>query len=244
MHFHVPKPLHGWREFVGEVAIIVIGVLIALGAEQLVEIQHWRHAVRDTDQRVRQDLRYDLANAYERSAIDPCLRPRLAELRDELLSGGPNWPGSRARFANDLYKSGFPSVYRTPDRPWVEASWLTALNSDVLSHFDPARVQQFALLFDEVTSLERTQGEEVDTATTLGDLAFAGPITPAERRANLKVVAKLDALDARMLFQAQVLLKDARLAGLTPDPKGVRQSIDQQRSYRGNCVAEPQLKSG
>ena len=109
---------------------------------------------------------------------------------------------------------------------------------------DPARVQQFALLFDEVTSLERTQGEEVDTATTLGDLAFAGPITPAERRANLKVVAKLDALDARMLFQAQVLLKDARLSGLTPDPKGVRQSIDQQRSYRGNCVAEPQLKSG
>ena len=63
MHFHLPKPLHGWREFVGEVAIIVIGVLIALGAEQLVEIEHWRHAVRDTDQRMRQDLRYDLANA-------------------------------------------------------------------------------------------------------------------------------------------------------------------------------------
>jgi hypothetical protein len=24
-HFHVPKPLHGWREFIGEVGIIVIG---------------------------------------------------------------------------------------------------------------------------------------------------------------------------------------------------------------------------
>ena len=34
MHFHLPKPLHGWREFLGEVGIIVIGVLIALGAEQ------------------------------------------------------------------------------------------------------------------------------------------------------------------------------------------------------------------
>jgi hypothetical protein len=31
MHFHLPKPLHGWREFIGEVGIIVIGVLIALG---------------------------------------------------------------------------------------------------------------------------------------------------------------------------------------------------------------------
>ena len=33
MHFHLPKPLHGWREFAGEVGIIVLGVLIALGAE-------------------------------------------------------------------------------------------------------------------------------------------------------------------------------------------------------------------
>jgi len=32
MHFHLPKPLHGWREFAGEVGIIVIGVLIVLGA--------------------------------------------------------------------------------------------------------------------------------------------------------------------------------------------------------------------
>ena len=30
MHIHLPKPLHGWRVFVGEVAIIVLGVLIAL----------------------------------------------------------------------------------------------------------------------------------------------------------------------------------------------------------------------
>ena len=45
MHFHLPKPLHGWREFTGEVGIIVLGVLIALGAEQAVEMLHWRSKV-------------------------------------------------------------------------------------------------------------------------------------------------------------------------------------------------------
>jgi hypothetical protein len=35
MEVHVPKPLHGWREFAGEVGIIVLGVLIALGAEEV-----------------------------------------------------------------------------------------------------------------------------------------------------------------------------------------------------------------
>jgi hypothetical protein len=33
MHFHLPKPLHGWRAFAGEVGIIVVGVLIALREE-------------------------------------------------------------------------------------------------------------------------------------------------------------------------------------------------------------------
>ena len=236
MHFHLPRPLHGWREFAGEVGIIVVGVLIALSAEQVVQSWHWRGEVRKTDSRLTKDMAYDLAVAYERFAIDPCLRPRLSELRDELLKRDANWPGSRARFSNDLYKSNFPSVYRTPDRPWSEASWQTALNGEVLGHFQPNRVQQFAALFDEASFMERAQAEEVDAAATLGDLAFAGPISPDQRRSDLKVVAKLDALDARLLFLAQELLREAREAGLTPDPQVLRTLLKQQRSYRGACV--------
>lgn len=47
MHFHLPKPLHGWREFAGEVGIVVFGVLIALGAEQVVGADRVR-LLRDT----------------------------------------------------------------------------------------------------------------------------------------------------------------------------------------------------
>ena len=38
MQIHLPKPLHGWRAFAGEVGIIVLGVLIALGFGQIVEL--------------------------------------------------------------------------------------------------------------------------------------------------------------------------------------------------------------
>jgi hypothetical protein len=34
MHIHKPKPLHGIREFLSEIGVIVVGVLIALGLEQ------------------------------------------------------------------------------------------------------------------------------------------------------------------------------------------------------------------
>jgi hypothetical protein len=33
MRFHFFRPLHGWREFVHEIVIVVLGVLIALGAD-------------------------------------------------------------------------------------------------------------------------------------------------------------------------------------------------------------------
>lgn len=243
MRFSLPKPLHGWRQFAGEVGIIVVGVLIALGAEQLVASWHWRSEVRQTDQRLVREMGINLANAYERFAIDPCLRPRLAELRDQLLATGAQWPGSRATFANDVYHSEFPSVYRTPNRPWRQASWRTALSGETLDHFSAERVNQFSGLHDALDELNQTQAEEIQASTTLGDLAFAGPISPANRRDDLKTVARLDALNARMLYLARLLIDEARTAGITPQAQASRDNVAQQRNYRGACVMSPPLNS-
>jgi hypothetical protein len=64
MHFHLPKPLHGWREFVGEVGIIVIGVLIALGAEQAAEALHNRAQVHEAVNKLHTE------SVENRSALD------------------------------------------------------------------------------------------------------------------------------------------------------------------------------
>jgi hypothetical protein len=53
VHIHLPKPLHGWRELIGEVAVIVIGILIALGGEQAVEALHHRAEVKEGSQKLR-----------------------------------------------------------------------------------------------------------------------------------------------------------------------------------------------
>jgi hypothetical protein len=80
MHFHLPKPLHGWREFAGEVGIIVIGVLIALAAEQAVEWLHWRSVVEDTRQALDRELAIDLGIIQARAEQAPCISRRLSEL--------------------------------------------------------------------------------------------------------------------------------------------------------------------
>ncbi len=45
MDIHKPKPWYGAREFLKEYVIIVVGVLTALGAEQVVEHLRWQKAV-------------------------------------------------------------------------------------------------------------------------------------------------------------------------------------------------------
>jgi hypothetical protein len=97
-------------------------------------------------------------------------------------------------------------------------------------------VQQLAPLFDDADALREAQAEEVKTSEDLGDLAFPGPITAAERRSHLKTVAKLDALDSRILYLVGILRSDARNANIAPDPNSVQKAITQQRAYRGPCV--------
>ena len=80
MHFHLPRPLHGWREFVGEVGIIVLGVLIALGAEQVIEDIHWRHEIEATRQALEMEAADNLSAAATRRRQQSCADKRLSEI--------------------------------------------------------------------------------------------------------------------------------------------------------------------
>jgi hypothetical protein len=92
MHLHLPKPLHGWRALLGEVGIIVVGVLIALSAEQLVQSIHEREDVAQLRAALRAELADDRARWEGIRAQDRCTRQRLDEL-GRWVSSAP--PGAR-----------------------------------------------------------------------------------------------------------------------------------------------------
>lgn len=100
MHVHLPKPLHGWRALVGEVGIIVLGVLIALGAEQLVQAVHQRSEAHAAEREIRGELELNMAKLRDRSLEKACVERRIGELQallDTAEGGGaiatPNWVG-------------------------------------------------------------------------------------------------------------------------------------------------------
>ena len=116
MHFHLPKPLHGWREFAGEVGIIVVGVLIALGAEQVVEAVHHQASAQEAKLNVETEIADDLASMASRRAIQGCVGRRLTEIGQYVaaLNRGerphpPTWVGR-------------PQVWTMATSRWTAAS--------------------------------------------------------------------------------------------------------------------------
>jgi hypothetical protein len=91
MNFHVPKPLHGWREFAGEVGIIVIGVLIALGAQQIVQDFQQRSDASEARLAVRGELEVNMSRLASRAAQKHCVEQRMEEIQ-ALLDKAANNP--------------------------------------------------------------------------------------------------------------------------------------------------------
>src|SRR4051794_14911816 len=90
MHVHLPKPLHGWRQFAGEVGIIVLGVLIALGAQQLAENVQQRAAAVDARRAVRGELEVNMARLASRAAQKHCVENRMEEIQALLDKAAKN----------------------------------------------------------------------------------------------------------------------------------------------------------
>ena len=82
MQFRLPTPLHGWRQFTGEVGIIVIGVGIALAAEQLLEKAHWKQVVEAEDEALQQEIQDNHGSLLVRVMMQPCIDRRLAEIAE------------------------------------------------------------------------------------------------------------------------------------------------------------------
>lgn len=81
MRFFLPQPIHGWRAFWGEVGIIVLGVLIALAAQRLVDEMRWRSDVEDFRQSVRAEISENLGTYPKRARQKQCIKLRLEELQ-------------------------------------------------------------------------------------------------------------------------------------------------------------------
>ena len=104
MDIHKPKPWHGWREFLKEIGTIVIGVLIALGAEQAVELVHAQAELSETREALRQEIAENAGTTALGAAQDHC-RDARADLQLAWARGGPKPELRPSRLTNMVFSA-------------------------------------------------------------------------------------------------------------------------------------------
>jgi hypothetical protein len=182
MHFHLPKPLHGWRAFLGEVGVIVLGVLIALGFGQVASDIHDKIIAGKAREAVRAEVRENLWWMDVRDQREPCIRKRLAELGDLLARArkGDSIPlvqhlgrvphakittlrwqanaqaGRASLFSGDEQRM-LGNMYYTMEQFWEaqtqeETTWSKMRFIQGLTQFSPQDVHDFSIFLAEARS--------------------------------------------------------------------------------------------
>lgn len=159
MHVHLPKPLHGWREFAGEVGIIVLGVLIALGAEQIVEALHLRAQMNGERKALYSEARGNIGSVRWRQRLQPCIDRRLAELNAILHAHSAGRP---------IILHG--KVGRPVSSFMSTTAWQVAVSSQVLVHMSLDEKLDFARAFSSYANLDQALLREQDAWLKLAAL--------------------------------------------------------------------------
>lgn len=230
MHFHLPKPLHGWREFAGEVGIIVIGVLIALGAEQVLEDWHWRHQLGLERSALRDEVRSNLNAVANRMALEPCVRSRLSELQ-QVVAAGPRGVA--------LHLKG-PVGLPLPQEG-AKGAWSIALSGQALSHMPVEEQLAYSNAFSNYENWDLIRGEERQAWIRLDVLDQAVPLSDADWAGVRQGLSQALAADARIRAVGPFIVEDAS-AGEKPKAMTAKE-VFQMQGY-GQDICRPILPRG
>ena len=169
MHLRLPKPLHGWRQFVGEVGIIVLGILIALGAEQFVEAAHQRQEAAQAEGIIRNEIGVNLGRLQSRMGIHGCVDRRIEEIQ-QLIDGAASNP-------NIVTPSwiGRPQYWT-----FLNSRWQAESQAGRAALVDPHRLSDYGIMYNRMQNLlDETMGAEQTDWARLRTLEHVRRLDPA-----------------------------------------------------------------
>jgi len=168
MHFHLPKPIHGWREFGGEVGIIVLGVLIALSAEQIVQAAHQRQEGVEAEQIVRNELSLNLGRLQSRMEIHGCVERRIEEVQ-KLLDNAASNPV--------IVAPGW--IGRPQYWTFLNSRWQAEAQAGQAALVDPRRLPDYGIMYNWMQNLQDQMGLEQTDWAKLRTLEHMRRLDPA-----------------------------------------------------------------
>jgi hypothetical protein len=240
LEVHAPhEALHTWKSFFIHIAIIVIGLFIAVGLEQTVVFFEHRHQRSQLEEQLhgvfQSDLQHDTENFQQLSA----LRAYLVELQAAVaarLDGPSSSPQPAVNDSRMATLPAFPSL--APYDAAKENGTIALLSSDRLRIYNRIAFQREIMStvrerwFDSLGSIEAFQERFVDSPGSLemGNIAIAphiATLSPAALIEYRTIIAS--AIKLTDLFIARLHLFDSEIQAVLDGVRDEDEMLDKVR---------------
>ena len=205
MDIHKPRPVHNWREFISEIGIIVIGVLIALAGEQFVDSLHWRKEVSEFRDAADKELASDLAAFEFRVKQGSCVSRRIMELERLLTS-------ARAGTTVPLVQN----IGRPANITLRTSVWDTR-GGELMSHIPIEKRLAYSSLYDELANNDRQIVEERDVWKSLAQFNSAGTLSNDNLMRLSELTYRAKTINKIVTSNAREVSNLASALGIRPD---------------------------
>jgi hypothetical protein len=202
---HDPKPIHGWRDFLKEVGTIVLGVVIALSAGEIVDNWNWHKEVRIVEDSLDDELADSLFAAQERIKITECQRRTLDAL-DDLADTS----------------RGTLVIRNTPvsrNRVWGSAAWDAAVASGAIAHMPHDTRNSYSELFSFVRLFRELNIRQQELWASIEAYRRPRALTDSSRERFVETVEQLRSLTGTMNMAAQQFVQAAKPLNIQLDPR-------------------------
>ena len=226
-----------------ELAVVIFGVLVAVGLDNLAEEIRLHGDARDLEKALQADIESAVRLSWERQLLAPCMRQRLALLAERASTPGAAATPTLDHTVGNLEYAVSPS-YRAPLRVWTSYTFDRALGSEAFKRIPRDRADEYVQTFAQIASQREANDAEFYATANLAPLAVPQPDMDPEVRADLlKSIALLDRYNAVLVLVGGQIIETALAL---PGGEDIRTALrdraqfaameDGHRQTYGSCI--------
>ena len=201
MDIHKPKPWRGPREFLKEIGTIVIGVLMALGAEQAVEWVHTQEQVRSARAALHDEISGNATYAAEALAEDRCTDAWFDRLT-VWAKGGARPDAKDAMVSLSVYPATVWDIVKT----------------GAVAHMPLKEQLAYAQIYFYFQTGSELAERQRNDAQKLASYQGQESLTPDQARSLLEVMASTRPIVQAKVRDGPFVIEAARALGAGPRP--------------------------
>jgi hypothetical protein len=230
----VLRPQKGWRAFGGEVGVIVLGVLVALGIGEVAEAIRWHNRVQAARASFRAEFAVNATYFYERVNSQPCLERRLDELGELIRTAHET--GRLPRVG----PIGLPNL-----RPISTAAWDTTVGNGVTLRMRPEDATELATLVKMMTLYSEWSALEQEDWAALSALEGAPRTISGDLISDMaRTLAVVRYRTGTQGLAAQQSLDSIKSRGIAPAFETFGTSTEKSAAFTANSpMCQPLLVS-